>query len=162
MHIHIVPSLFFMKSIGTPQGDTLGPISPFFINSCNYNLSSTNSGALMWYGYFKAVTDPCVSSMEKSKSLFRGSPCISSGNTSLNSMRTWNSSIWCSLSTSTSWMLTAKRLQPFLIHFLACKVDIYLTKTHLGMPWIFVWFPCLSMHNNDLFRYSSITWCCSN
>ena len=59
-------------------------------------------------------------------------------------------------------MLTVKCLQPFLIHFFTCKVDICLTKTFLGMPWIFVWFPWISVHNIDLFRQSCMKWCCSN
>ena len=78
MHIHIVHSIFFTKSISAPQGDTLGRINTFSINSCNYNLSSNNASVLMRYGDFEDGTEAGVSSMEKYKSHFGGNPSISS------------------------------------------------------------------------------------
>ena len=40
--------LLLYEQNGAPQGDTLGRIYPFSINSYNCSLSSINSGALMW------------------------------------------------------------------------------------------------------------------
>ena len=86
------------------------------------------------YGDFEAGTDPGVISMKNSRYYFGGNLGISSGNTSLNAMRTGKSSMCCSLSASASSVFTANSLQPFLIHFFACKADIFLKKTFLGMP----------------------------
>ena len=58
-------------------------------------------------------------------------------------------------------MFTTNSLQPFLIYFFACKVDICVMETFLGMPWIFVWFPWFLVHKIDLFRKSSMTLCYS-
>ena len=134
MHIRTVPSFFFTKSIGAPQGDTLGWIYPFSMNSCNYSLSSTKFGALMQKGDFEAKIDPIVSSMENSRSHFGGNPGISLGNMSLNYTRTQNSLMCCSLSSSMPWMFTTNSFHPFLLHFFSCKADIILTETFLGMP----------------------------
>ena len=87
---------------------------------------------------------------------------MSSGNTSLNSTRIENFSMRCSLSASMSHIFIANNLQPFLMHFFACKADTCLTKTFFGMHWIFTWFPWLSVHNIDLCNQLSMSWCCSN
>ena len=134
MHIHIVLSFFFMNKIGAPQGDKLGHIYPFSINSYNYSLTSTNSGALIRYGALEGGTDPGVSSMENSRSRFGGNPRISLGNTYLNSTRMGKYSMYCSFSYSMSQMFTENNLQPFLTHLFACKADIFLTETFFGIP----------------------------
>ena len=72
--------------------------------------------------------------MENSRSHFKGNPGISLGNTFLNSTRTGKSSMCCSLSVFMYQIFTANNLQPFLMHFFACKEDIFLTKTFFGMP----------------------------
>ena len=100
--------------------------------------------------------------MENYRSCFEGNPRISLGNTSLNSSRTGKSYMHCSLSDSMSQMFTAKNLQPFLMHFFACKDDICLIETFFGMPWIFIWFPWLSVHEIDLCKQLSMKWCCFN
>ena len=87
----------------------------------------------MRQGDFESETDPGVNSMEKSRSRFRGNPGISSGNASLNSTRIGNSMCY-SLLASMSWIFTENKLNPFLMHFLSCKEDIYLTETFFGMP----------------------------
>ena len=87
----------------------------------------------MWYGDFEAGTNPSVSSMEKSNSHFGGNHGISSGNTSLNSTTTEKCSMCCSLLAYISWMFTENNLQPFLMHFFACKADIFLMEIFLGM-----------------------------
>ena len=123
-----------MNKIGAPEEDTLGRIYPFSIKSYNYSLSSTNSGALMRYEALDSSIDPGVSSMEKYRSRFEYNPGISLRNMCLNSSRMGKYSMHFSLSGSTSQMLTAKTLQPFLTHLFACKIEICLTKTFFGMP----------------------------
>ena len=134
MHICIIPSFLFTNKIGAPEGDTLDQIYPFSINSYNYNLSSTNYDALMWYGDLEDRTYAGVSWMEKSRSHFGGNPGISLRNTSLNFSRMGKSSMRCSLSDSMSWMFTEKNFQPFLTHLFACKADICHTETFFGIP----------------------------
>ena len=82
--------------------------------------------------------------------------------TFVKSMRARRSSMCCSLSTSMSWMFNTKSFHPFIMHFFACKADIFLIENFLYMPWIFTWFPWLSVQNIDLCKQSSMTWCCSN
>ena len=84
--------------------------------------------------YFETGTDPGVSSMEKSRFHFGGNPGISSGNTSLNSIRTGNSSMHYSLLDSMCWIFTTNNLHPFLMHFFACEEDICLIETFFGTP----------------------------
>ena len=96
--------------------------------------------------------------MENSKSCFRGNPGISLGNISLNSSRTGKYYMHCSLSYSMSQMFTTNNLQPFLMHFFACRADICLTETFFGIPWTFTWFPRLSIHKIDLCTQSSMIW----
>ena len=101
--------------------------------------------------------------MENSRSCFEGNSRISSQNTSLNFTRMGNSSMWhCSLSTSMSQIFTANNLQPFIMLFFACKVDICLTKNFFGTPWVLTQLPWLSVHKIYLCKQSSMTWCCSN
>ena len=88
----------------------------------------------MCYGDFEAEINPSFSSMQKSKSPFGGNPGIFSQNTYVKSTKTINSSMSLSLLASTSWMVTANNLQPFLMHLFACKEYICLTKTFLGIP----------------------------
>jgi hypothetical protein len=44
-----VPSFFLTKSIGAPQGETLGRMYPFFNNSSNYICNYFNSA----YSFYK-------------------------------------------------------------------------------------------------------------
>jgi len=60
MHNYIVPSLFFAKSIGAPQGEIVECIYSFFNNSYNQFFSSFNLGLLTLYGVLDIRVAPGI------------------------------------------------------------------------------------------------------
>ncbi|MFS7976617.1 hypothetical protein Hanom_Chr10g00894491 [Helianthus anomalus] len=63
MHILNVPSFFFTKSTGAPQGDELGRIKPFSKSSCNCLDNSSNSDGAKRYGARAIGAAPGASSV---------------------------------------------------------------------------------------------------
>ncbi|BAT93321.1 hypothetical protein VIGAN_07226600 [Vigna angularis var. angularis] len=86
-----LPSFFFTKRTGAPQGDTLGLINCLSIRSSICSLSSTNSAGDIRYGWTEMGAAVDTKSIVNSTSRIRGSPGISSGKTSGNSSITSSS-----------------------------------------------------------------------
>ena len=126
MHSRIVLSFFLTKITGAPQGDTLGRIYFLFINSFSCDFSSLSFKIFIRYKAFELGTAPGTSSIVKSNSLLGGNPGISSGNTSVYSFKIGIFSIFnlsVSVLPSSSIIVAAQALHPFLKALLSCKAE---------------------------------------
>ena len=149
IHNLSVPSFFFMKSTGAPQGDTLGWLYLFFNNSYNWIYNSFNLGVPILYGALEIGEAPNTKTIEKSISLFGGNPSTF-GNTSTNSWSTGKYSMLGLLHVVVYSTWVAYNWKPFLKHFFSYKHEIFLIEMGLGIPFTISYFPSSLRQENAL------------
>ncbi|KAG4202562.1 hypothetical protein ERO13_A05G345812v2, partial [Gossypium hirsutum] len=74
IHILIVPSFFFTKKTGAPQGEKLSRSKPLSINSCNIAFNSFNSVGAILYGAIDIRVIPDTNAIPNSTSQIGGKP----------------------------------------------------------------------------------------